>query len=101
MTTTRRSTPEACTYCGVGVDDEHAYRRHLHDVHDPAELSAIDKRRYEAYEPRPNAVRKAGQSATETLSTFHYPVDGETMARFAIYGFAASAFIALALGVGL
>ncbi|MFB6107836.1 MAG: hypothetical protein ABEJ82_03210 [Haloplanus sp.] len=100
MQTTERSTPETCAYCGVSVDDERAYRRHLHEAHDPSELGAIDRRRREQYRPDPNVAVQAGRDVAARLRTLRYPVDGWTMARYAAYGMLSSCFVAAMLGVG-
>lgn len=99
MATTQRTTPDGCPYCGRSVDDERSYRRHLHDVHEPSELGAIDRRRYEQYQPTPNAAVRAGSSLAAALGALRYPVDGSTMAFYAVYGAAASLVLAAFLGV--
>ncbi|MFB6183319.1 MAG: hypothetical protein ABEI96_02085 [Haloarculaceae archaeon] len=99
MTTTREI--ETCAYCDTAVEDERTYRRHLHDAHDPAELGAIDRRRYERYQAEPNAVAQAGSAAVDGLGDLRYPVGGKTMARYAVWGFLCSVTLAAILGVGL
>jgi len=101
MASRQRACPETCAYCGTPVDDERAYRRHLNDAHDPSELGAIDRRRYEQYRPEPNALVEAGSEVGTTLAGLRYPVEGPTMARYALYGAVSSAFLAAALGVKL
>lgn len=98
---TQRSNPTACAYCGTSVAGERAYRRHLYRSHDPTELGAIDRRRYERYEPEPNVAVKTGGRFAANLTTLRYPVSGETMARYALYGLLSSLFVAAVLGVGL
>lgn len=99
--TSAHAAPEACAYCGTPVDDEQSYRRHLATTHDPAELGAIDRRRYEQYSPEPGVARKAGSRAADTLTGLRYPVGGATMARYAAYGFLTSFVVAAMLGVGV
>lgn len=112
MVATQRSTPETCQYCGTEVGDEQSYRRHLRDAHDPSNLGAIDRRRYERYRPDPNPVVAAGGEAASLaarrgsdvaarLSRLRYPVAGEAMARYAMYGMLSSLLVAALLGVGL
>lgn len=99
MMATRRSTPRTCAYCGDAVDGERDYRRHLHRTHDPSELGAIDRRRYERYRPTPSALLRAGGSVASALGDLRYPVGGRTVARYALYGALSSLFVAVALGV--
>lgn len=99
MATTQRTTPDGCPYCGRSVDGERSYRRHLDDAHEPSELGAIDRRRYEQYQPTPNAVVRAGTALVAALGGLRYPVDGSTMAFYATYGAAASLVVAALLGV--
>ncbi|MFB6172347.1 MAG: hypothetical protein ABEJ23_07415 [Haloarculaceae archaeon] len=101
MVASQRSDPETCTYCGERVAGERAYRRHLYDAHEPSELGAIDRRRYDSYRPEPNAVVQASGEVVSGLGSLRYPVERETMARYALYGFLTSLFLAAALGVGL
>lgn len=99
--TSHRTAPETCPYCAVSVDDEPSYRRHLHDAHDPSNLGAIDRRRYEQYRTRPNALVEAGTSAKDRLTALRYPVARETAVQYVWYGFAASCVVGAVLGVGL
>lgn len=101
MANAHRSTPATCAYCNASIESEHGYRRHLNRQHDPSELGPIDRRRYERYEPTPNAVSQVGGQVTDGLTELTYPVDRATMGRYATYGFLTSAFVAALLAVGL
>jgi len=101
MVRPRRPSSSACTYCGARVDSEQALRRHLYREHDPAELGPIDRRRAERYRARPNAVVRRASGLTASLDELRAPVDRATVERYALYGFLASVFVAVWLGVGL
>lgn len=101
MVKTPPSPSDTCSYCGAPVEDERAYREHLYDAHDPSELGTIDRRRYERYDPAPNAVVRTGKRAADGLGRLRYPIDVETMAVYAVYGALSSLVVATALGVGL
>lgn len=99
MVTAQSSTPDSCAYCDAPVESERAYRRHLNAAHDPSELGAIDRRRYEQYRPTPSVVVRAGSALLDVLTDLRYPVDAETGIRYATYGVACSIFVAALLGV--
>lgn len=99
MAEAQRSSPETCSYCGVQVADESAYRKHLHDAHEPSELGAIDRRRYRQYRPDPNVAVRAGSEVVDWLGALRYPVEATTTIRYAMYGLGSSLAVAVALGV--
>ncbi|MFB6166456.1 MAG: hypothetical protein ABEJ31_14955 [Haloarculaceae archaeon] len=101
MATNRRSTPDACTYCGARVGDERAYRRHLHETHEPGELGPIDRRRLEQFRSEPGVAAETVGEIGAVLRELRYPVPAEAMVQYALWGVLASLFVAAALGVGL
>jgi len=101
MTSERSADPDTCSYCSVSVANEREYRKHLRAAHDPSELGAIDRRRYELYRSAPSVVVERGGSLAGNLGDLHYPIDRDTAIRYAVYAVASSTFVAAALGVGL